>query len=56
MREVHGVNLSREVVNGTERFIVVAFVEQLDLVRVAASCDDQILVLLAELARVKEAG
>lgn len=54
--EVNCVDFPWQVVDGAEGLIVVAFIEELDLVRPTASSDDQILVFLAELAGIEQAG
>ena len=56
MGEVHGADFPGEVVDHTERLVIIAFVEELDLVGVASSRYDHVLVFLAELAGVEEAG
>lgn len=54
VREVHCANLPRQVINRTERLVIVALVKQLHLVRKTASSYYHVLVLLAELAGVQE--
>lgn len=56
MREVHCTDLAGQPVDAAEWLIVVTPVEQLHLVCVAPTCEDNILVLLAELTGIEQAG
>lgn len=53
MGEVDSGYFARHIEDGAERLIVVALVEQLHFVRSTASCNDQILMLLAELTGIE---
>ena len=55
MRKVHSVDLSAHIVDSAKRLVVVAAVEQLDLVRRTAPSYYHVLVVLAELASIQKA-
>ena len=52
VREIHGVDLSGQIIYTAERLVVVALVEELHFVSVAPSCQDYIIIFLAELAGI----
>jgi hypothetical protein len=54
--EVDSCNFARHIEDGAEGLIVVALVEQLHFVGPTASCNNQILMLLAELTGVEQTG
>lgn len=55
MGEVNSVYLSGKIVDCAEWLVVIAFIEELDFIRVTASSYDQVLMLFRELAWIEEA-
>lgn len=54
MREVNGVDFPRKSIDATKWLIVIALVEELDLVSIASTSKNDIIILLTELAGVEE--
>jgi hypothetical protein len=50
--EINSVDLSRQTIYAAEWFVIVALVEELDLVRITATSQNNVVVLFAELSGI----